>query len=97
MSGDRVQRRSEDDLDLGADHDLAVLATGAALVSLITLGMTRVVAVPLYHHLLDRFFWTNLTLAALEWSGVALLIGLSWVIHGLMATLLAPVLASGSR
>ena len=76
---------------------LAVLATGAGLVSLITLGMTRVVAAPLYHHLLDRFFWTNLTLAALEWSGVALLIGLSWVIHGLMATLLAPVLASSSR
>ncbi|UCD27944.1 MAG: hypothetical protein JSV03_12695 [Planctomycetota bacterium] len=77
---------------------LAVLASVAGLVSLLTL----IVSGPLtgfYRFLLDQFFWTNMTLTGLEWMGTTLLIGTSWIVNGLVVATLSPVLSlrSGSH
>ena len=42
-------------------------------------------------YLLDHFFWTRLTLVALQWSATAVLTGPGWMILGLLTVLLAPL------
>ncbi len=75
---------------------LSVLAAAAAGISLLTLVLTRTF-VGVYEYMLDRFFWTNLTLAGLEWVGVALLIGPLCLVYGVVAATLAPVVGAGTR
>ncbi len=69
---------------------ISVLACAAGALSLATLLLMGPVA-RAYHYVLQHFFWTNLTLSGLEWLGTALLIGPSWVLHGLLITTLATV------
>jgi hypothetical protein len=67
---------------------ISVLACAAGVLSLLTLMLMRPVA-GTYHYVLQHFFWTNATLSGLEWLGTTLLIGPSWVLHGLLITTLA--------
>lgn len=67
---------------------ISVLACAAGILSLATLLLMTQFA-GLYHYLIDRFFWTRLTLSVVEWLGIGLLIGPSWVLHGLLVTTLA--------
>lgn len=71
---------------------ISVLACLAGAVSLATLLLMGPVA-RVYHYLLQHFFWTNLTLSALEWLGTVLLIGPPWILHGLLIATLANVAA----
>ncbi|MGQ9648523.1 MAG: hypothetical protein ACUVXJ_00240 [Phycisphaerae bacterium] len=64
---------------------LACLAGAVSLATLLLMGP----AARIYQHVLQHFFWTNLTLSGLEWLGTVLLIGPSWVLHGLLIATLA--------
>lgn len=69
---------------------LSMLALTAGCVSLLTLAMMP--AFSRFHaFMLERFFWTSLTLAAFEWISVAVVIGACWMIHGLVIATLSPV------
>ena len=69
---------------------LSLMASVAAVLGLATLAASGPVA-QLYCYLLDRFFWSNLTLTAMEWLGSALLLGPVWLVNGLVAAALVPV------
>ncbi len=69
---------------------ISVLACASGLVSFLTLLLMSPFA-RLYHYMLQHFFWTNLTLSGLEWLGAALVIGPTFVLHGLLITTLATV------
>lgn len=77
---------------------LAVLSSAAGLLAVLTLA-----ALPaferIHQYLMERFFWTNLTATALEWALVALLAGGMWLMNGLLAAVLGPVIGArtGSR
>ncbi|MHC4798291.1 MAG: hypothetical protein ACYTF1_16785, partial [Planctomycetota bacterium] len=71
---------------------LAILASLAGAVSLITLAISNTV-IDFYEYLLRHFFWTNLTLAGMEWIGTTILVGSSWIVNGLVLATLAPVLS----
>lgn len=68
----------------------AILASAAGTISLLTLA-SAATAVAIYQFLQEGFFWTQLTRALLEWGGVTLWLGLSWVLNGLLAATLLPV------
>lgn len=69
---------------------VSVLACAAGVLSLMTLLLAGPFA-HAYHYLLKHFFWSHLTLSAMEWLAAAMLIGPSWIIHGLLAATLATV------
>ncbi|HSW45851.1 MAG TPA: hypothetical protein VLM89_09795 [Phycisphaerae bacterium] len=69
---------------------LAVLASLAGLTTLLTFAMTTPIA-QLHRYLLAGFFWTQFTASLLEWLLVALAISPLWLMNGLLAAALAPV------
>jgi len=71
----------------------AFLTGTAGVVSLIVLALSGVFA-HVYEWLIQRFFWTELTLTLLDWGGVAFLVGLSWVLNGLIVAVLPPVIGA---
>ncbi len=72
----------------------AALTSTAGVLALLTLAATALFA-RVHALLMDRFFWTELTLSLLEWLSVALLVGSVWVVNGMVVAALAPV--AGAR
>jgi hypothetical protein len=69
---------------------ISVLSCTAGGLSLITLLLMDPFA-QVYQYLLQHFFWTSLTLSGIEWLGTAVVIGPSWIVHGLLISTLAAV------
>ena len=77
---------------------LAVLSSAAGLLAIVTLAALPALE-RIHQYLLERFFWTYLTATSLEWVLVALVAGGMWLMNGLLAAVLAPVIGArtGSR
>jgi hypothetical protein len=69
---------------------LSALATVTGIVSLITFFLIGP-AMRFYDLMLARFFWTNMTLAILEWVLLTLLLVWTWLLMGLVTMTLAPL------
>lgn len=72
----------------------AILSAAAGLGLLLTLSAIAIAAA-IYDWLLQRFFWTDISLALLEAAGTALLTAPLWVLHSFVAT--AMMLAAARR
>ncbi len=83
----RAVRGRDDSLLWLSISVLACAAGGLSLVTLLLMGPFAHV----YQYLLQHFFWTNLTLSAVEWLGTAVVIGPSWIVYGLLISTLAAV------
>lgn len=104
----RAGRDSPDDRDddqawllaAGGERDAALPWLSLALVGA-ALGVTSMLWLPvglslfgLYDQLLTHFFWTNLTLAALEWATVAMVLAPVCVLAGLLLVTIASTRAT---
>ena len=82
-------------LSLGREREPALTWLSVALTSAVAglVGIGWLIASRpagmVYEWLLDRFFWNSLSLAALEWAGIGLLLAIPWMLNGLIFVTLA--------
>lgn len=69
---------------------LSVLASAAGALALLVLPLAGLWG-RIHGYLVAHFFWTGFLLTGWEWLGVTLVMGGSWVVHGLVTAALAPV------
>ena len=70
---------------------LSVLACIAGVLALLALLLNGVVF-HFYRVMLERFFWSHVTLCGLEWCLIGAWASIPWLINGLVVATLAPVL-----